>query len=181
MQKIPNSTWIPVLAVAQPSHRFHPPSPAQISSALSSDCSALEHTRRHQSSTAWPNRVIGLNWIWVLLQPRKANAEWLTALALRHGPALSKTKEKVSLNALRIRSSPSQSVRKGSVPYSQEQQDVNKWILEKLHPKMLFFLFFFFFFFSETSESNMRFFSSPLNSSNRLYPADSLSEEIIFL
>lgn len=120
MQKIPQSTWTPVLAGALPSHWLPLASPAHIAQHTALAC--LEHTWRHQNSTAWPSRITGLNWTGVLLQPRKASAEWLTALALRHGPALGKTKERVYSNAPRIRSSPSQSVRKGSVPYSQESR-----------------------------------------------------------
>lgn len=50
------------------SHWLYLTSPVHISTARNSPArSDLEHTRRHQKSITWPNRIINLNWIRVPL------------------------------------------------------------------------------------------------------------------
>lgn len=115
-----------------------------------------------------------------------SNAEQLTALAAGCGPAPGNIRARVYLNCPEEQLKPTRAScghfllslisRRGQCLISQERQDANKQVLEKtLHLKLLLF------FLSATSESNMRFFSSPLHSGNRLYPSISISEEIIFV
>lgn len=127
-----------------------------------------------------------LNRIWVPLQQGGSNAEQLTAPAAGCGPAPGNTRPRVYLNCHEDQLKPTRVSsghfllllisRRGQCLISQERQDVNKRVLEKtLHLKLLPF------FLSAAPESNMRFFSSPLHSGNRLYPSISISEKIIFV